>query len=300
MWEFQYVRTWTPRLESCATVRVTTRYYSRTHDTLPPAPRMKRELGQLAGDSFDVLVIGGGIYGLTAAYEAAQRGLRVALVERRDFGSGTSFNHHKTLHGGLRYLQTADLVRVWESIGERRAFARIAPQLVSPQAFVMPTFARLERSRLAMHVAFLADQAIGMNRNSGVPETHHLPPGRVLSRDEFLAMVPGAERLPATGGALWHDYKIDEGDRLTLAFGLAAARFGAVLANYADAIEPIRDGGRIAGMKVRDSSNGDIIDVRARITLNAAGAGAARVMAAFGSRRVFPLVKAMNVVTSRE
>src|SRR3954471_17763087 len=178
MWEFQYVRTWTPRLESFATVRVTTRYYSRTHDTLRPAPRMKRDLGQLASDSFDVLVIGGGIYGLTAAYEAAQRGLRVALVERRDFGSGTSFNHHKTLHGGLRYLQTADLARMRESIGERRAFARIAPQLVSPQAFVMPTLARLERSRLAMQAAFLADQAIGMNRNSGVPESHHLPPGR--------------------------------------------------------------------------------------------------------------------------
>src|SRR6187455_3321707 len=92
----QYVRTRRPRLDSCATVLATTRYYSRTHGTHRPGPGMKRDLGQLSRDSFDVLVVGGGIHGLTAAYEAAQRGLRVALVERRDFGSGTSFNHHKT------------------------------------------------------------------------------------------------------------------------------------------------------------------------------------------------------------
>ncbi len=261
---------------------------------------MNRDLGQLTGDGFDVLILGGGIYGLTAAYEAAQRGLRVALVERHDFGGATSFNHHKTLHGGLRYLQTADIRRMRESIAERRAFARIAPQLISPQAFVTPTWPRLTRSRIAMHLAFLADQALAINRNSGVAESHHLPPGRVLSRDEFFTMVPETRELPATGGALWHDYKTDEGDRLTLSFALGAARFGAVLANYADAFEPIRDGSRIVGMKVRDAATGDIIDVRARVTVNAAGADAARVMAAFGARRVFPLLKAMNVVTTRQ
>ena len=113
-------------------------------------------------------------------------------------------------------------------------------------------------------------------------------------------MVPGAQELPVTGGALWHDYKTDEGDRLTLAFALGAARFGAVLANYADAFEPIRNGNRIAGMRVRDAATGDILDVRVRVTVNAAGADAARVMAAFGARRVFPLVKAMNVVQTRQ
>ena len=206
----------------------------------------------------------------------------MALVERRDFGSGTSFNHQKTLHGGLRYLQTGDIRRMRESIRERRAFARIAPQLISPQAFVMPTWPRLARSRMAMRAAFLADQLLGIDRNSGVAESHHLAAGRVLSRDEFVGLAPEAHGLPATGGALWYDYRTDEGDRLTLAFGLAAARFGAVLANYADAIEPIRDGSRVAGMKVRDAVSGDIIEVRARVTVNAAGAGVARLMAAFG------------------
>src|SRR5262245_16648518 len=103
---------------------------------------MKRDLDALARGTFDVLVVGGGIYGLTIAYDAAQRGLRTALVERSDFGSGASFNHLRTIHGGLRYLQTLDVGRARESICERRTFATIAPRAVLPLKFVLP----LERS----------------------------------------------------------------------------------------------------------------------------------------------------------
>ena len=261
---------------------------------------MIRNIGQLSRETFDVLVIGGGIHGLTTAYEGAQRGLRVALVERRDFGAGTTFNHHKTLHGGLRYLQTADIPRMRESIGERRAFARIVPQLISPQAFVTPTWPRLARSAMALRAALLVDQALAYDRNNGVPLSHQLPPGRVIPRDEFLALVPNARGLPITGGAIWYDYRTDDGDRLTLAFALASARFGAVLANYADALEPLRHHGRIVGMKARDVVTGSVLDIRAQVTVNAAGASAGRIMAAFGARRAFPLLKAMNVVTTRE
>src|SRR3989475_11552825 len=101
-------------------------------------PRMHRDLDLLIGRTFDVLVVGGGIYGLTIAYDAAQRGLSVALIERADFGSGASFNHLRTIHGGLRYLQTLDLGRARESIIERRIIARIAPHAVRPVAFVLP------------------------------------------------------------------------------------------------------------------------------------------------------------------
>src|SRR5450759_2475152 len=93
---------------------------------------MTRDLDLLTGRTFDVLVVGGGIYGLTIAYDAAQRGLSVALVERNDFGSGSSFNHLRTIHGGLRYLQTLDIGRARESLGERRTLARIAPHMVRP------------------------------------------------------------------------------------------------------------------------------------------------------------------------
>src|SRR5579864_6788202 len=101
---------------------------------------MIRDLDRLTGATFDVLVVGGGIYGLTIAYDAAQRGLSVALIERDDFGSGASFNHLRTIHGGLRYLQTLDLLRARESVRERRAMAVIAPHLVRPLRFTLPLY----------------------------------------------------------------------------------------------------------------------------------------------------------------
>src|SRR5215813_11355542 len=93
-------------------------------------PFMQRDLDGLTARTFDVLVVGGGIYGLTIAYDCAQRGLSVALIERNDFGSGASFNHLRTIHGGLRYLQTLDFARAAESVNERRAIARIASPAV--------------------------------------------------------------------------------------------------------------------------------------------------------------------------
>src|SRR6202049_3895655 len=101
---------------------------------------MKRAVDDLTGPTFDILVVGGGIYGLTIAYDAAQRGLSVALIERDDFGSGASFNHLRTIHGGLRYLQTLDVGRARESVRERRTLARIALHTVRPVPFVIPIY----------------------------------------------------------------------------------------------------------------------------------------------------------------
>src|SRR5579864_3835927 len=117
-------------------------------DTTPTIrySRVIRDLPRLASTPFDLLIVGGGIYGLSTAYDAAQRGLAVALVERGDFGGSTTFNHLKTIHDGLRYLQTADVRRIRESIRERRAFARMAPGLVAPLPFVMATSPTLTRN----------------------------------------------------------------------------------------------------------------------------------------------------------
>src|SRR6266853_6428105 len=109
---------------------------------------MTRDLDRLTADTFDVLVVGGGIYGLAIAYDAAQRGLSVALIERNDFGSGASFNHLRTIHGGLRYLQSLDLARARESVRERRTVARIAPHAVQPMPFAVPLYRSLLRGKL--------------------------------------------------------------------------------------------------------------------------------------------------------
>lgn len=260
---------------------------------------MQRDLARLATETFDILVVGGGIHGLAAAYDAAQRGFSVALVERGDFGSGASFNHLKTIHGGLRYLQTGDLKRMRESILERRALARLAPHLLTPLPFLMPTYRKLTRSRLAMWVAFRADAAIGRDRNAGVTPRLHLPAGRLLSKAECLEAFPDVRRKGLTGGALWHDYQVRNTDRLTLAFALAAGAAGACLANHVEAAAPVLENDRAAGARVRDTLTGAEFDVRARITLNAAGAATGRLMAALGRADSCPLIKVMNLVTRR-
>ena len=260
---------------------------------------MHRDLTRLASTPFDLLVVGGGIHGLAAAYDAAQRGLSVALVERHDFGSGASFNHLKTVHGGLRYLQTADLKRMRESIVERRTLARIAPHLLTPLPFLMPTYRKFTRSRLAMQVAFLADGWIGRDRNAGVVARLHIPAGRLVSRSECLRLFGDVRQTGLTGGALWYDYQMRNTDRLTLAFAMAADRAGACVANYVEALTALRNSAAVVGSRVRDSLTGEEFDVRARMTLNVGGAGAARVMEGFGAPHPFPLIKAMNLVTRR-
>jgi glycerol-3-phosphate dehydrogenase len=267
---------------------------------------VKRDLTRLASAEFDLLVVGGGIYGLAVAYDAAQRGLSVALVERKDFGSATSFNHLKTIHGGLRYLQTADLRRMRESIRERRAFARIAPRLVAPLPFVMATSDSLTRAPWAMQAAFALDALIGSDRNDGLDASHRLPPGGVISSDECRALV-GPEWPSGRRGAVWYDYETIHGDRLTLAFALAAAAHGATLANYVEAVGPLKTmktlkagGGVLAGVRARDLLVGDAtFDIRARVVVNAAGPWTSAVLAQVGVNRTWPLLKAMNLVTSR-
>ena len=258
-----------------------------------------RDLDRFEGRTYDVLVIGGGVHGLAIAYEAASRGLTTALVEASDFGSGASFNHQKTVHGGLRSLQSGRIDRAREAVRERRALARIAPWLLRPLPFLVGTYRSLTRNRLALRAAFRLDAVIGRNRNDGVEPELHLPVARLVSKAATLKLFPGIRKERLTGGAQWYDYQIVESDRLTVAFATAADRAGADLANYVEAMAPIREGAAVAGMRVRDLLTGAEVDVRARATVNAAGAGAGTVMRMFGVDRVVPLMKAMNLVTSK-
>jgi glycerol-3-phosphate dehydrogenase len=257
-----------------------------------------RDLPRLAEVEFDVLVVGGGIYGLTIAYDSAQRGLSVALIERGDFGAATSFNHLKTIHGGLRYLQSADIRRMRESILERRTFARIAPRWVAPLAFAMPTGASMTRNPIAMKAALAIDAFVGRDRNDGVDAGRHLPAGRIVAGKECRELFDGAIRTVASA-AVWHDYQTINGERLTLSFARAAAGCGAVLANYVEAIGPLKLGDRLAGVTARDNLTGQPFDVRARILVNAGGPWAATLFDRPGVRTGWPLLKAMNIVTSR-
>jgi len=258
-----------------------------------------RDLHRLGGGRYDTLVVGGGIYGLFAAYEAARRGLRVALVERDDFGAGLSFNHQRTIHGGLRALQGAHLRKVREQVSERRRWAVLAPALVRPLPFLVGTYGKGKRSRWALRLGLAAYDAIGRDRNVGLPASLCLPNGRVIARDEIKALFPSIDPVGLTGGALWFDYQTTHPDRLNWLVACAAMRAGAALFNHVDCVEPIRRGDRVAGARVRVWPSGEIADMEARTTLLCAGAGLGALHQRYGLGDAPPLLRAMNLVLDR-
>lgn len=258
-----------------------------------------RDLTRLESTTHDVLVIGGGIHGLAVAYDAASRGLRVALVEAGDFGSGASFNHQKTAHGGLRSLASGHIFRAREAIDDRRALARIAPWFLRPLPFIVGTYRSFVRSRLALRAAFKFDAWLARHRNDGVEPELNLPAPRLVSKAATLRLFAGVKEEHLTGGAQWYDYQMVESERLTFAFAAGADRAGAELTNHVEVTDAIKDGTRVAGAVVRDRLSGRTLQVRAAVTVNVAGARAGEIMGMFGIRKPLPLLKAMNLVTSK-
>src|ERR671930_1078023 len=183
---------------------------------------MQRDLNRLATDAYDVLIIGGGIYGVCVAWDAALRGLSVALVERGDFGHATSSNSLRVIHGGLRYLQYGDLHRLRQSIQERTVFMRIAPHLVHPLPFFIPTYGHAMRGKEILALALRINDLIGFNRNRLEDPQKYLPPGRIISREECLRLFPGIEKKELTGGAIVYDCQLFSSERLILSFARSA------------------------------------------------------------------------------
>jgi glycerol-3-phosphate dehydrogenase len=263
---------------------------------------MKRELAALARTEFDLLIVGGGIYGACAANEAALRGLSVALIEKADFGGATSANSLKIIHGGLRYLQQLDLVRVRESIRERTTLLRIAPHLVHPMPVAVPTYGHGMKSRELMLAALALNDAVSCDRNRGADAAQRIPNGYTVSHDEALRLLPGIAERGLTGAAIFTDAQVYNSERLTLAFVRSAEQAGAVVANYVEAAGLLRDaraGGRVAGALARDTLTGEGFDIRARVVINMAGPWASLLLNGHAATAGKPLrlAKAINVIT---
>ncbi|HEX6964901.1 MAG TPA: FAD-dependent oxidoreductase [Gemmatimonadaceae bacterium] len=232
---------------------------------------MPRDLAALSETTFDVLVIGGGVVGACAAWDATLRGLRVALVERGDFACGASWNSLKTLHGGLRSLQHLDFAGMRAYGGDRSAWARIAPHLVDLLPVVMPTSGFAARSRAVLRTALAVNDLVGFDRNRGLSPELRFPAGRALSRDECVAHVPEFADTRMTGGVLWYDAQMYSAERLVLEMILGARDAGAVVANYVEATGPLICQRRIAGAICCDTLGGDRVEIRAHTIVNAAG-----------------------------
>ena len=219
-------------------------------------------LERLGRDRFDVLVVGGGITGAGIARDAALRGLRVALVERGDFASGTSSRSSRLIHGGVRYLEHGQVGLVLEASRERRLLLRLAPHLVRPLHFTWPVYrgARLPRWKVGAGL-MLYDVLAGL-RNVG----RH----RRLDAAGVLRAEPGLRRDDLVGGASYWDASTDDA-RLTLATVLGASEADATVVNHCAVRALVHGGGRVTGAVIEDRFGGGARTVRADIVVNATG-----------------------------
>ena len=261
---------------------------------------MRREPAALAGRRFDLLVIGGGIYGAIAAWDATLRGLSVAIIDRGDFGGGTSFNSAKTIHGGVRALQSGNVVALRRFARERRALARAVPHLVRPLPFVIPTYRGISRNRSLLRLYFeLADRLVREDAQTAGP-AGRLPASRMLSRDECLHRNPLIDPQGVSGGVEWFECQMYNSDRVHFGFVVSASEAGAVAVNYVEARDLVVRGPVVEGVRAVDRLTGERFDIRARVVLNAAGPWApelsARLAPGTGGRLSGLLSKAMNFV----
>ena len=265
---------------------------------------MQRSISKLSRAPYDVAVIGGGVYGAFVAWDAAQRGLRVALVDQADFAGGTSSNSQKIIHGGLRYLQSADIRRMRESIRERSTLMRIAPHLVQTMPVIVPTFHSLMRGRLAMRFALTLNDLISVDRNRKLPSWAQIPGCQIISREECLHRVPGLDPEAVTGGALFFDGQVYNAERLILSVIHSAAGCGADLANYVQVVGLKQQEGRVAGLEAKDTLTGNLLELQTKMVVNCTGPWLAQTQEALtnGNGRLTKdsgLVKAFLLITRR-
>jgi len=233
---------------------------------------MHRDLPELARTEYDLLIVGGGAAGAAAAREAALRGLKTALIEREDFGAGASAHCFKVVHGGIRYIQHGDVRRLRASCHERSVFLRLAPHLVKPLPFVIPTYGMGKSSKWFLGAGMLIYDLLSADRNLNTNDpSRRIRWTRFFSRDETLAMFPGVPGAGLTGAAAFEDGQMHNPPRLVLAFAMAADQLGASVANYVEAESLLLRDKRVYGVAARDRLTGERFDIRARVVLNAAG-----------------------------
>ncbi len=225
-------------------------------------PSARATIWDLTARRLDVLVIGGGITGAGIAREAAMRGLSVAVVDRGDFGSGTSSRSSRLIHGGLRYLEHRQWSLVRESLVERSVLLRIAPHLVRPLSFLFPVFATDRLSRWKIELGLTLYDVLALRGNV----RRH----RALSKRAVLEEEPLLRERGLAGGALYWDAQCDDA-RLTLAALRSAAAHGALVSNYMCVTALEMEDGRISGATIEDRLTGAQGTVHARVVVNAAG-----------------------------
>jgi glycerol-3-phosphate dehydrogenase len=223
----------------------------------------RRAVANLRNRTFDLLVIGGGIYGAWTAYDAAQRGLKVALIDRGDWGSGTSSASSKLIHGGLRYLEHYEFALVRHALTERRTLYKIAPHLVRPLDFILPMWKGPRAHPLMISAGLMLYDLLALG-SEPVSRHRHFRARGLLKRYPFI----DPERL--LGGFRYGDCQEDDA-RMTLVVAATAQAHGAVCVNHLGAVALLEDGEAVRGARVRDQDSGEEFEIEAAVTVNASG-----------------------------
>ncbi|MGN6598556.1 MAG: glycerol-3-phosphate dehydrogenase/oxidase [Actinomycetes bacterium] len=249
------------------------------------------------GTELDVLVVGGGVVGAGSALDAATRGLRVGLVEARDWASGTSSRSSKLVHGGLRYLEMLDFGLVREALKERGLIlGKLAPHLVRPVPFLYPLEHRVWERPYVGSGVFLYDAMAATSGNSlGMP--HH----RHYTRRGALKLAPSLKPDSLVGAVRYYDAQVDDA-RHTMEIIRTAASYGALVANRTKVVGFLREGERVTGATIRDTETGQERTVRAKVIINATGVWTDDTQALIGERGQFHVraSKGIHLVVPRD
>jgi glycerol-3-phosphate dehydrogenase len=232
---------------------------------------MKRFIETHSGKDYDIVIIGGGITGAAVAYEAASRGLSVALVEKGDFGGATSAATSKMIHGGLRYLANGEFSVVRESLRERRIMENIAPNFVYPLPFLVPLYKSVKNVKRIMQIGMLLYDLLSYDKGFTWDKTKKLPSHRMLSVEGTLALEKVVNPNGLVGGIAFNDCENIIPERLTLAFIKSAVKHGADVSNYTKVEDFLRGQGKIKGVVVRDLLSNKTVNLQGRITINCGG-----------------------------
>lgn len=232
---------------------------------------MERIFDSKTQQHFDVIVIGGGITGVSVAYEAASHGLKVALFEKGDFGQATSAATSKLIHGGLRYLKNLEFGLVRESLTERRIWENIAPNFVYPIPFMVPTYNNLKSNRFFLFMGMVLYDILSYDKGWTWDKSKSLPLHKTIGTKSTIALEHCVKTKGLTGSSIYYDCQNINPERLTLAVLKSAMEYGAKAANYAKVKTFVRSNGSILGVNVIDVITGNEHRFTADVTINCAG-----------------------------
>ncbi len=233
--------------------------------------KIERAVKEVAKEKYDLIIVGGGIYGVMLALDACRSSLRPLLLDKGDFIGETSHNHLRTVHGGIRYLQHLDITRFRDSVGERKWFLKYFPAFVRVMPCLMPLYNKKLHRKSILRLALLANDLFSFNRNFSVSEDRHLKAGKILSRKatkEFFELV---DDQGLKGGALWYDASLSEFQRLFVSLLKLSAAHGAKALNYVRVTGLLRKNDRVLGVSATDEETGEPLEFQGRVVINAAG-----------------------------